>query len=75
MKKDISIKEIFENDCIIITNIMQGLEGMVRIDAKRRFHKPDSKNRFSEWCSRRYADKLAIEHYGKQLNDFSCYSF
>lgn len=33
-----NIKEVFENDNIIITNITQGKNGRVRIDAKTRHY-------------------------------------
>lgn len=64
-----SIKEVLTN-CTgswIITKVMQGYGGKVRIDAKRRFYKPDSQNFFSEWCSRKYADSIMMAEHGRKL--------
>ena len=65
MKKKVTVKEMFENDNLIITKIMQGQKGKVRIDAKRRFHIADEPDFFSEWCSKIYADKL----FGKSVSE------
>lgn len=70
-----SIKNFFENDNIIITKILQGNSGLVRIDAKRRFPMADKPNFFYKWCSKNYAQKLALENYGKKLTDFSVYKY
>jgi len=72
MKK--SIKEVFEGDWII-TKISQGYNGVVRIDAKRRHHIADEKIFFSEWCTEKYANRLSQDNYGKNVSDFSCYSY
>lgn len=68
-----SIKEVFESDMWIITAIHQGHNKMVRIDAKRRFPKADHSSFMSEWCTENYANKLALENYGKKVHDFSNY--
>lgn len=67
MKAIKSIKQCFESDNVIITNILQGNNGVVRIDAKTRFRITGKDNFFSEWVSYKYADKLARENYGKKL--------
>lgn len=69
MKAIKSIKQAIESDNVIITNILQGNNGDVRIDAKTRFHVADADNFFSEWCSYKYANKLYKEKYGKELTD------
>lgn len=70
-----SVKEVFESDNWIITKILQGLNNKVRIDAKRRFNKADQPNFFSEWVSLKYANQLARENYGKNVNDFNCFQY
>jgi len=70
-----TIKEVFESNNWIITKIIQGYNGKVRIDAKTRFHVPDEDNFFSNWCSRDYAERLARDNYGKNVSDFSCYKY
>ncbi len=72
--KSIKIKDIFSGD-MIITKILQGSGRKVRIDCKRRFNKADEQNTFSEWCSCDYANKLSQEHYGKDIEDFNCYTY
>lgn len=69
----ISAKEVLtSNGGWIITKVMAGYNGKVRIDAKRRFHKADEQNYFSEWVSLSYANrcrqneglrKIEITHY------------
>lgn len=70
----VTLKEIFENDNWIITNIMQGKK-VHRIDAKRRFPIADRSNFHSAWGSNDYLNKLAVENYGKKLNEFNCYNY
>jgi hypothetical protein len=70
-----SVKDAFESGNVIITNIMQGYGQRVRVDAKTRFHKPDMDNRLSEWVSEKYANKLAMENYGKKVNELSVYRY
>lgn len=56
-----TIKEVIESSNWIITKIIQGNNGQIRIDAKTRHHIADEKNRFSEWCTRNYASRIAGE--------------
>lgn len=70
-----SVKDCFENDSVIITKIMNGGGKIVRIDAKTRFYKSDMNNFFSKWCSYKYADNLAREHYGKSLSKFNTFRY
>lgn len=68
-----TIKEVFES--WIITEIMQGCGGEVRVSAKRRYRVSDENNFFFGWCSEKYANVLAVENYGKKVNEFSTYRY
>lgn len=58
----ISAKEVLQSQSgWIITKVIQGYNGEVRIDAKRRFHKADEPNFFSEWVSLKYANRCRRE--------------
>jgi len=70
-----TIKNFFEDDNLIITKISQGYNGKVRVDVRRRYPKPDQPNRMSKWCKEIYANKLAIENYGKKVSEFRCYEY
>jgi len=70
-----SIKQAFTDGNVIITSIHQGYNKRVRIDAKTRHRIPDTNNFFSEWCSEKYANQLALENYGKKLNEFKNYKY
>ena len=53
IKMKYTIKDVIENDYVwIITKVMQGYNGKIRIDAKTRFHISDESNFFSEWCTK-----------------------
>ena len=72
-----SIKEIIEshgNDWLI-TKIKQGNSGQIRIDAKTRFHNSDGNNHFSKWCSKKYADRLFIETFGKRSDQMNSWYY
>lgn len=75
MKAIKSIKQAFESGNIIITSISQGLSKNVRIDAKTRYHVAGQDDAFSEWCSLKYANQLARDNYGKNVNEFNCYRY
>jgi hypothetical protein len=68
----VSAKEMFKQGWII-TKIMRGLNGVVRIDARRRNLRPDSINYESKWVTKKYANKLALENYNKKVHEFRCY--
>jgi len=70
-----TVKEVFESDNWIITSILQGFDGAVRINARRRNHIADKPHFFSEWCTEKYANSLAVENYGKKVNEFSTYKY
>jgi len=70
-----SIKEVFENRNIIITNILQGKNNQVRIDARTRFHIPDARNHFSKWCSLEYANRLSQERFGKKVTELRAFRY
>ena len=70
-----STREVFESGNVIITAIHQGHNKTVRIDAKTRNRIPDANNFFSKWVSEKYANKLALENYGKKLNEFNTYKY
>jgi L-cysteine desulfidase len=74
MKKT-TIKEVFESDSWIITEIMQGHNNLVRVSAKRRFPKNNLSSFYNEWCTEKYANTLARENYGKNINDFGTYKY
>jgi len=71
MKAIKNIKEAFEGNNII-TKVMTGLNGKVRIDAKTRFHQADMDNFFSEWCTEKYADKLSKDRNGCKVRQLNC---
>lgn len=71
MKSNVSTKEVFSSDNWIITKIIFG-EGIVRIDARKRFHEADEPDFFSKWVSNNYADSLARYYYGKTCSQFNC---
>ena len=70
-----SIKEMFENDNLIITKIIQGNNKSVRIDAKRRFPSINKGNFVSKWGKESYINSLSVENYGKKINQFNCYQY
>jgi len=77
MKAIKSVKQVFEDrgHNVIITKIMQGNGGSVRIDARTRHHVADADNSFSEWVSEKYANRLATENYGRKLSEFNSYTY
>jgi len=70
-----TIKEIFTSNNWIITGILQGYSGMVRIDAQRRYPVADKPTFFSNWCTEKYANRLAVENYGKRIKEFINYKY
>ena len=68
-----TIKQIFEDQDILITKILQGRDKMVRIDAKTRFRRADEDNFFSKWVTEKYANKLSVERYGKKVSELNSY--
>lgn len=70
-----SIKHMFECDNWIIIKVLDGLDGRVRIDAKRRFPVAGEKRFFSKWCNKKHADALSRERFGKNTNDLQAYSY
>lgn len=68
-----SVRQVFESDNVIITKIIQGYNNQVRIDAKTRHHIADKDNFFSKWVSYQYANKLALNNYGKELNKLNTF--
>lgn len=58
-KKKVSLKEVVENpNKWIITNILRGYRGRIRVDARTRSHIADGVNRYSEWCTEQYFNRL-----------------
>jgi hypothetical protein len=70
-----TIKTIFESNNWMITNIMQGRNGLVRINAKTRNRIADGESFFSEWCSEKYANRLSSKKYGKKVHELNIYSY
>lgn len=55
----VSAKEVLTSQNWIITRISQGYNGMVRIDAKRRYHVTDRTDFFSKWVKLSYANRVS----------------
>jgi len=68
-----TIKEVISSDNWIVTKVLVGLGGQVRIDARTWFRKPDSENSFSKWCSEKYAQRQFAEN-GKSMKELGCYT-
>lgn len=73
--KSTSTKEVLQSGDWIITKVMQGYNGLVRIDAKRRFHKADDSNFFSKWVKESYADKCLRDVGKKSVREMNCYHY
>ena len=57
--KKVTIKEVLTSrDTWIITKVMQGYNGSIRIDARRRFTAADGVNFFSEWTKKNYVNRV-----------------
>jgi hypothetical protein len=69
-----SLREIFESDNWIITEILQGYDNRLRIKAKKRFAN-DTNPVFCEWGSLTYLNKLSIDNYGKKINQFNTFKY
>ena len=54
----ISVKYIVENPNWIITKILQGYRGMIRVDARTRSYIADGVNFYSEWVTEKYFNRL-----------------
>lgn len=68
-----SLKQVFESDSWIITQVMEGRNQQVRVDARRRFPEPVQGSFFSGWGASSYINCLSRANYGKnieQLNTF-----
>ena len=55
----ISAKEVLTSQNWIITKVLQGRDGVVRIDAKRRYHVADKSDFFSKWVNLNYANRVS----------------
>lgn len=54
-----TIKEVVTSPNVwLITKVSQGYNGMIRVDAKRRFPKADVATFFCNWAKRKYVDRL-----------------
>ncbi|PXV66832.1 hypothetical protein CLV62_10493 [Dysgonomonas alginatilytica] len=73
--KKISIKAVINSDNWIITKIIRGYNGVIRINAKTRFYIADSNNLFCEWCSEKYADALCKAKYGKKASELNAFRY
>jgi hypothetical protein len=71
----VTIKDVITSDNWIITEVTQGSNKDVRINAKTRNRIADGVNHFSQWCKETYANRLSNEVYGKRLTDFRCYRY
>ena len=68
MKAIKSVKQAIESDNVIVTKIIQG-RGIVRIDARTRYHIADADNFFSKWVKLSYANRLYKEKTGKAITE------
>lgn len=59
--KKVTMKEVLTSGKWIITKVMNGYKGRIRIDAKRRNWEADGENFFSEWASEKYIKSLNLE--------------
>lgn len=75
MKAIKSVKQCFESDNVIITKIIQGHNGMVRVDARTRYNVPDADNFFSRWVQVKYTDRLSMERYGKKTSNMNIFFY
>ena len=66
--KKITIKEVINSDGWIITKVTQGYNGLVRVDAKRRFPIANQSSFFSEWGNIRYINRLYMEKHDRKIN-------
>jgi hypothetical protein len=73
--KKVSAKEVLTSNGNkwIITNVLQGYNGQIRINAKTRFHVPDEENFFSKWVSKAYANRIRRNEGLKPLQELNCY--
>ena len=69
-----SLKQVFESDNWIITEILQGYDNRLRVKAKKRFAN-DANPFFCEWGSLTYLNKLAVENYCKKVNEFNTFKY
>lgn len=69
-----NLKKVVESENWIITKILNG-GNIVRIDAQTRHYQADGENRFSKWVSRKYADTLLVDRYGKKSTDMNVYRY
>ena len=53
-----TFKTITTSDNWIIEKALQGSNNRVRIDARTRYHIPDGINRYSEWLSIDYVNRI-----------------
>ena len=57
-----TFKQIQASDNWIIEKALQGYNKSVRIDAHTRFHIPDGINRYSEWLTLNYVNRIRREN-------------
>lgn len=57
----VSAKEVLQTDNWIITKIIGGYKGKIRIDAKTRNWIADGQNFFSDWVTLKYANRCRRE--------------
>ena len=70
-----NLKEVFQSDNWIITKALQGNSNQIRIDAKRRYPIADKSSFFSKWGNLKYINSLAVNNYGKKIDEFRAYSY
>lgn len=67
MKTIKNIQQALDSNISTGIKIIQGCNGLVRIDAYARFPKPDCENKFSKWVTFKYANAVYMDLYGKKI--------
>jgi hypothetical protein len=62
-----TIKDVITSKNWIITKVIPGCNGQIRIDAKTRFWIPDGENFFSRWTSCKYANSIHRSFFGRNI--------
>ena len=75
MKTIKNIQQALDSNISTGIKIKQGYNGMVRIDARARFPKPDSDNNFSKWVTLKYANLVYMDLYGKKITESQNFNY
>jgi predicted DNA-binding protein with PD1-like motif len=70
-----SLKQVFQDQNIILIKVIQGIGKKVRIDARTRFHVPDKYNFYSEWHTISVVNKFCKDRYGKTVDKLNVFKY